>query len=76
MAKAAQPNDAPTGPPLAQAQTFDGDPIVLVRLLTGSELLQCRAKGGKQRQIVVDGRPCEHVGEAPDGTWIYQMRTS
>ena len=64
----------PPWPSLAQAHSFDGDPVVLVRMLSGAELYPCQVKELKQRQIIVDGRPCEHVGAAPDGTWIYQMR--
>ena len=67
---------SPPPPPMAQAGTFPGDPTVYVRLLSGAALHLCRVKADKQRQIVVDGRPCEHVETAPDGRWVYQMRAS
>lgn len=69
---AAPPDPVPTM--MAQAGAMIGDPVVLVRLLNGSDLYPCLAKDAKQRQIVVDGHPCEHVETAPSGTWIYQMR--
>lgn len=51
-----------------------GDPVVLVKLRGASSFTPHLSRDGRARQIVVDGRPCEHVGEAADGTWQYEQR--
>lgn len=76
-AKATDAETAPPvvpDPPLTAVGAFEGDPVVWVRPLSGSDLIRCQVKDGKQRQIQIGGYPCEHVGEMPDGTWLYQMR--
>ena len=76
MAKtpAAKPEPAPEPQMPAVTGAMVGDPIVYVKLIGSPVFTACRSKEGRSRQIVIDGRPCEHVGEAPDGTWQYEQR--
>ena len=68
------PPAAPAMP--ASVGAAEGDRVVYVRLLGSSALTPVLARSAKRRQIMIDGRPCEHVGTADDGTWIYEQRAS
>lgn len=68
------PPAMPQSVTLAMDKTGPGDPVVLVKLSGSTEYQPCYARDRKARQIVVYGLSCEHVGEAPDGTWQYEQR--
>ena len=79
MAKAKPSEAAPmptvyVEPSIAEDKAGPGDAIVLVMTKGSSTYQPCYARNQRSRQIVVDGLPCEHVGEAADGTWLYQQR--
>ena len=77
MAKKPVATDEPTPSvapaTLAAVGAMEGDPIVLVKLIGSPSFEPCRSRDGRARQIVVGGRPCEHVGES-NGTWQYEQR--
>ena len=58
---------------LAEHTAGPGDAVVWVVSLSG-EFQRCYARAARARQIVVDGHPCEHIGEGPDGAWLYGQR--
>ena len=62
-------------PPAALAEDGAGpdDEQVWVRRLSG-DVQRCYAKDAKGRQIRVEGTMFEHVGEGPDGAWLYEER--
>lgn len=69
----------PQSPPppseiLAEDGAGPGDEEVWVRTLASPELQRCYAKDARSRQISVGGKMCEHVGEGPDGAWLYEER--
>ena len=67
---------APAVPTLIEDRGWAGDAIVLVRLIGDTAFTRVWAREPKRRQIALDGRPCEHIATAPDGTWMYEQRTS
>ena len=59
---------------MAEDGAGEGDEVVWIRTLGSPELQRCYAKDAKGRQIRVGGEMFEHVGEGPDGAWLYEER--
>lgn len=68
------PPQPPPDPSLADGASVEG-PLIWIREADGA-LTPIHAKEAKVFKVIIGGQVYEHVTNAPDGTWIYELRKS
>ena len=68
------PPKPPPDPSLADGASTDG-PVVFIREADGT-MTPIHAKEAKVFKVIIGGQVYEHVANAEDGTWIYEVRKS